>query len=361
LQLSNYISREVDTRLSQATRERELVETESSIRVFEKAWSWAKLVGGIVTGVAAILIAGAAWESFNLREAVNRAGTAVESAKTSAEKSIGDTASNTRSNMVAESGKSLDEIHSAAARATTSSNEAQQVAKRQGAAIGVQADALRKDFQNQAATVTKDVASARQQIQAASELEPQMKTLQQQLSSAQAQIREQQRVITSSADFAKQIFSSHRQVLFERATANKKGFAIIPIDPPNPPDPTKPPAEALYVLLPEAPVPGTVQIQFNQTVAAPASYAVFHNLLAMALEKGAEDSLLGKNVSFSYFPDPDDVNLIHELDVKDGRVLADNEALPKFGQLDLDFKGSKWIPALGTATPANPNPGPAPK
>jgi hypothetical protein len=362
LSLSSYVSREVDARLAEATRDRQILETESSIRVFEKAWSWAKLVGGIVTGVAAILIAGAALESFNLHEAVKGAGIAVETAKTSAEKSISDTASNTRSNMLSESGKSAEDIRSAAARATASSNEAQIVVKKEGSAITQQADALRKDFQNQATTVTKDVASARQQIEAASQLEPQMQSMQQQLSAAQAQIKEQQRVITSSADFAKQIFSSHRQGFFEHDKADKYSFAILPVENNLAPiDPSKPPTDALYVLLPEAVVGGTVQMQFNQIVAAPNSFFVFHNLIIAFLDKNAENILLQKPVSIGYFPDPEDLNLIRKLEVKDGRVFGDDEALPKFGQIDPDFKGSKWMRISTTPSPtAAPTPTPAP-
>jgi hypothetical protein len=362
LALSSYVSREVDARLAEATRDRQILETESSIRVFEKAWSWAKLVGGIVTGVAAILIAGAALESFNLHEAVKGAGIAVEAAKTSAEKSINDTASNTRSNMLSESGKSVEDIRSAATRVTASSNEAQIVVKKEGSAITLQADSLRKDFQNQANAVTNDVASARQQIEAASQLEPKMTELQQQLSTAQAQIKEQQRVITSSADFAKQIFSSHRQGFFDHDKADKHSFAIIPVENNQAPiDPSRPPADALYILLPEAVVGGTMQIQFNQTVAAPNSFVVFHNLLIAFLDKNAEGLLLQKVVSISYFPDPEDLNLIRKLDVKDGRVFGDDEALPKFGQMDPDFKGSKWVSISTTPPPAaTPTPTPAP-
>jgi hypothetical protein len=52
---------------------------------------------------------------------------------------------------------------------------------------------------------------------------------------------------------------------------------------------------------------------------------------------------LGQNAfNISYFPDTQDKDLIKSLAVKDGRVYADGEPLPKVGEADPDFKGNKW-------------------
>jgi hypothetical protein len=48
-------------------------------------------------------------------------------------------------------------------------------------------------------------------------------------------------------------------------------------------------------------------------------------------------------LSVSYFPDKEDETIIQSLSVRDGRVFADGEPLPKFNQPDLEFKGNKWF------------------
>ncbi len=360
LALSSYVGRQVDARLAEATKDREYVELESSVRIFTQAYGWAKLVGGIAAGVVALLIAGAAWESFNLRTAVKSSEAAVEAARSSAETSISNTAQTARDAMTQGSSSSLQEIRTAASRATKSSDAAQTVAKTQSREISIQAEGLRKDFQSQAATVTKDVASARQQIQAASQLQPQMTLLQQQLATAQTQIQDQQRVLTSSADFVKKIFASHMQFLFNKKTADPATFAILPTakikDVPD--------SVAVYFLLPSTPIAGTVEVQFNQIPAAPGSFFTFHNLLVTFIQPQAQDELLGKPVSVNFFPDPDDKEQMHSLTIKDGRVYADGEALIKFGTMDDSFKGSKWFLVAPIAPPPStppPTPNPLPK
>jgi hypothetical protein len=366
LSLSSFVSKQVDARLSEATRDRQIVETESAIRIFETAFGWAKLVAGVGAALLAILAIGATWRFIDLRSAANSAQIAVNDTRGAAEKSITDVASTTQSEIAAKSAESVKAIQAAANSASESSKKAQQEEEAQGNSISKQATKVREDFQSQAATVTKDVASAREQIQAASQLQPQMQAMQGQLTAAQAQITEQQRVITSSADFAKQIFSSHQQVTFERRVADKRSFAIIPIkrNLSTATEPNTPPADALYLLLPNVPVASTVQIQFNQTVASPNSFVWFHNLLVAFIDKSAEDFLLGKPVTISYFPDPEDTNLIHKIEVQDGRVFADGEAIPKIGDDDPTFRGSKWFPANqpSAATPIiKTTPRPPPK
>jgi hypothetical protein len=57
-----------------------------------------------------------------------------------------------------------------------------------------------------------------------------------------------------------------------------------------------------------------------------------------------------KPLTVSYFADQSDKELIKSLTMKDGRVFADGEPLPKFGQADPDFKGDKWIPRVPPKT-----------
>ena len=44
-------------------------------------------------------------------------------------------------------------------------------------------------------------------------------------------------------------------------------------------------------------------------------------------------------LAVSYFPDKSDKEIIKALTIRDGRVYADDQPMPKFGQADPDFKG----------------------
>lgn len=352
LSLASYVDRQISVALTDKTRDRALVETESSIRIFERAYGWAKLVGGIATGLVALLVAGAAWESFKIRDTVNSTLIAVGSARISAERQINETASNTLIAMNQESSASAKSLRTSVKQANDSSAEAQRVVTAQRVELVGQANSMRKDFQTQAAAVTKDVVSARQQIQQASQLQPQMASLQQQLGSAQGQIQAQQKLLTSKADFVKAIFGSHVQTFFVKKTASSTSFAII--DGPKSPDNVD--IVVLYVVLQSAPIPNTLELQFSQIPAPAGSFFAFHNILWAAIQKQSLESLLDKPVTISYFPDPDDTPHISSLSVKDGRVFADGEALYKFGSYDPDFKGSKLIPMITAVPPPAPAP-----
>lgn len=336
MSLSDYVSREVDSRLAETTRDRALIETESAVRVFEKAYGWAKLVAAVGGGLLAILAIGATWRFLDLRSAVNSAQAAVDNAKTSAEGSIAATASTTQTEIVSKSAASLHAIQAAAQAATESSARAQETATAQNKAITRQANDVRQEVQSQSTLVTKDIASAREQIQTASQLQPQMESMQQQLSTAQAQIQTQQSVLANSESLAKQIFSSHRSIIADLKTDPKGSF-----------EETQAPEHdmvIIYLLLPDTPIDGTIQVQYNQIVAAPRSSAHVHNMLILFIQKAARDELLSRPISIAYFPDTTDHDLIHNLNMVDGRVYADGEGLPKIGQTDPDFKPSKWFP-----------------
>lgn len=339
LALASYINREVTTRITETTRDSAVVETESAIRVFERAWGWAKLVGAVAGAIVALLVGAGIWQFVDLHSTAKTAEAAVEKAKTSAEQSISDTATTTRANIGEESAKSLQSIRSAARNASESSVNAQTIAKQAGSAITTQATNVRQEFQNQAATVNRDVASAKQQIQAASQLQPQMEVLQKQLASAQFQIQEQQAIITSSEDFAKKIFSSHKSLRFDLKTLDKSQYATIAYGK----DASGVDVEFFFLLLPNSPVSETLQVQFNQTVPASGSFFNVHNLLGCFIQKQSEGELLGKPVSVSYFPDTSDKNLMHTLTTKDGQLFSDGVLIPLAGPVHLP-------------TPTQPNP-----
>jgi hypothetical protein len=58
-----------------------------------------------------------------------------------------------------------------------------------------------------------------------------------------------------------------------------------------------------------------------------------------------------KPLSVSFFPDTSDKNTIRSLSEHDGRIFADDQPLPKFGEPDPDFRGNKWMPLSPPAKP----------
>jgi hypothetical protein len=96
------------------------------------------------------------------------------------------------------------------------------------------------------------------------------------------------------------------------------------------------------MLLPSAPISGTLQLQYHIFVQPPGSYVNIHNLIIFSCSDPA-DNLKQKPMSVSYFPDSSDKDLIHTLSEHDGRVFADDQPMPKANQPDPDFKGNKWM------------------
>ena len=175
-----------------------------------------------------------------------------------------------------------------------------------------------------------------------------MENTQRQLEQALVQVQAQQKVISSSQEFVKQVFSSHTTDMFPIGPGQSDKYVVVP------------PAGGngmtfVYLLLRSSPIQGTLQLQFYIYSEPPGSYFVLAHNLVVDVWGDPPGNLQGKPFEVSYFPDTSDKDLITSLTVKDGRVFADGEPLPKLGQADPDFKGNKWMPM------ANPNPSPATK
>jgi len=127
LALSSYVARQVDARLAESTRDKELVELESAVRVFDKAYGWAKIVGGIAATVIAILVAGLTYFSIDLRTMTKTAESNVENQRQAAEASIKDTATKIQS----KSDSSLQAIQAAESKALISAYHAKKTANAQ--------------------------------------------------------------------------------------------------------------------------------------------------------------------------------------------------------------------------------------
>lgn len=193
----------------------------------------------------------------------------------------------------------------------------------------------RAQISQQTDSLKNDIASSRQQLQAAAQLEPQMEELRQGLSKATEAIQAQQKVLSSSEEFAKSVFSSHAVEFFRIEQPPKDRYAVIP--PPAGGDKT-----VVVLLLDATPIPGTLQLQYHIYLQPPNSYFAIHNLVIFFWGQ-SKDALEAQQISVSYFPDKSDAGTIKSLSERDGRLFADDQPLPKFNQPDPDFKGDTWI------------------
>jgi hypothetical protein len=321
LALNDYIAKNITEQL--AARDRSVLETESSINVFEKAWGWFKLIGAIFVLLLTLLGAAVFWKVSDWR-------TTVDTAK----QSVLDTSNAARKRIEGISSQSSRDI---SATVVTAAQNIQ----------GATSDAARATVQNktelstQTASLRKDIDATRSQLQAAGKLEPELVTLREQLAQANSAIEAQRKELSSSEQFIKHIFSSHAVEYFRVGEPPENRYAVVP------------PAAggnrtAVFLLLQSTPIPETLQLQFHVFTQPQNSYVVLaHNLLVF-FWADPPDNLKTHQLSVSYFPDKTDNEIIHSLAQRDGRVFADNEPLPKLNQPDPDFKGNKWIrgPAL---------------
>jgi hypothetical protein len=181
-----------------------------------------------------------------------------------------------------------------------------------------------------------DLDGSRQQLQAANSLQPEMESVRQQLAQAVKDIQSQQKVISSSEDFVKNVFSSHATEYFNVGLTPANRYIIIP-------PVTQGGLTTVLMLLRSVPIPNTLQLQFNIYTQPPNSYTTIKNLVIFFWHDPPE-TLKTQQLSAAYFPDEGDKDTIQALLEHDGRAFADDQPLPKFNQPDPDFKGNKWMP-----------------
>jgi len=325
LALNEYLSKSVKEQIGLAVRDRDVLETESSIRVFERAWGWVKIVMGISAALLAILGGGVVWKVSDWRSSVD-----------SAKQAVTDTSNAARKQIEEVSSRSAEDITKTASNANQAIQDASTNAERQSNELKKAASQTKREMLQERLSLRNDVETSRSQLQAADKLEPEMTAMSHQLAQATSEIQAQQKVISSSEDFVKSVFSSHTVDFFWVGQGPDKRYAVLP-----------PPAggkqTAVFLLLRSTPIPETLQLQFHIFTQPQNSYfRVAHNLVIF-FWADPPDNLKQQQLSVAYFPDSGDKELIQSLEMHDGRVFADGEPLPKFNQPDPDFKGSKWI------------------
>jgi hypothetical protein len=199
------------------------------------------------------------------------------------------------------------------------------------------------DLSKQSTGLKRDVDNARQQIAGASTLQPQMAAMRKELKTATNEMRDQQQVISSSEEFVKRVFSSHKTDYF--TVGHEPPTKLVTIAPP--PNSKR---SIVAFLLSSSPIRETLQLQYKVFAQPPDSYLTIHNLVIFSWGDPLS-SLNDQELSASYFPDKSDTDLIHSLRVENGRIFADDEPLPLVNQPDPDFKGSKWVSKGTTVKP----------
>jgi len=186
LTLDSYIASRVKAQLATDLKHRDVLEAESSIKVFTKAWGWMRLIGGIA--VTLLLVSGGAlaWKASGFWENVQKANDSVsEKAKTTAA-DISQTAAKSKQDLSSALSQAKGEI------ASTSSEAIKQSESMRYASVQA-----KNEISNETKTFRTDLQSSRQRLDAANKMQPELENLRQQLDAANKSIGEQQKVLSS--------------------------------------------------------------------------------------------------------------------------------------------------------------------
>jgi hypothetical protein len=214
------------------------------------------------------------------------------------------------------------------------------------------ASTTRNELKSEATSVRTEVANATSELEAAKKLRPEFDRLRSQLAQTSSELNAQQKKISSSEEFVKHVFGTHVSYT----------FTFSPVKPQNEIGSAEPVGNSdsinnaivvktkeatstvVYMLVPYLPIDGTLQLQRKNLLAPPNSYLVFHNLIIL-FYGDPPDTLKDSPLFVSFFPDKTYKDTISTIVLRNERIYADGEPMPKYGQVDPDFKGNKWMPA----------------
>jgi hypothetical protein len=336
LSLSDYISARVRRELADSIRDRNVVETESAINVFERALKWMKQAFGIFAGavglVVVVILGVSGWKASDFLKTVD-----------SAKQSVVKSADATRQEIKKTSAQSVSDIQKASKKAIDANLASAANADRLSKNLNITASRTTAEFKGEATSLRTEVASSQSQLNEVKKLQPEFDSMRAQLAKATSDLAAQQKVISSSEEFVKQVFSTHVTYYFVFDNFIKPNHSIV--------IPAAPGVKnsVVYMLVPNTPIDGTLQLQYKVAVQPVGSYFHIHNLIIFFWGDPAEN-LKAEPLAVSFFPDKSDKDTIKSLYVRDGRVYADGQPFPKFGQPDPDWKGNKWIPFAQAAT-----------
>lgn len=313
LELDVFIASRVRIELGQQTKERDLVERESAVRIFEKVTGWARTFAWVFTILILPLAAVGIYKWSDLYSTIN-----------AAKKSV----TELQAEVVRTAGDKEKTIEATAAEAQHNVNSISSDATRVGRDVVNAAVAAKAQISEQTAAVQNDIDGLRKEIGSASTLQPE-------LTSIREELARQQKQFSSSESFAKSVFSSHRVEFFDPGQPPSARYRILPRKTGQ--------GATVYLLLDKPPVAETLQLQYHVFAQPRNSFFSIHNLVIF--NWGDPAPSLTKQVSISYFPDPSDKEVIKTLSDKDGRIYADGEPLLRVGEPDAGFTGNKWLRA----------------
>jgi hypothetical protein len=271
LHLNDFISTRVKEQVADVIRDRDVLETESSIKVFERALGWLKIVGSIAVALLAIVGIGVIWKASDWWSGVDKAKQAVI-----------DTSNAARTQIERSASRSVNEITKAVAAANQSIGNASAEVTKQSQELGRSVLQTKAEMSRETASVRTAIESSRSHLQAASKLQPEMEAMRKQLTQATSDIQAQQKVISSSEEFVKSVFSSHVVEFFNIGKTPKDRYAVVP--PPKGSHRT-----LVFLLLHSAPIQKTVQLQYHVFTQPLNSYATTHNLVLFVWDDPLEN------------------------------------------------------------------------
>jgi hypothetical protein len=159
LPLNDYISKKVKDQLTDTIRDRDVLEMDSSIKVFKQAWEWIKLIFGIAVGLLVLAGGGAIWKASDFRSGVDKA-----------KQSVIDTAKKSSDEIARSSLQSKQDISNALEAGKTAINTAASDAAQQSETLKTTTLKTRAEISKEAASLRSDIEGSRLQLQAASKI-----------------------------------------------------------------------------------------------------------------------------------------------------------------------------------------------
>jgi len=274
---------------------RDIVERESAIRIFERATGYARTFGAIVAVVGVLLAALGIYKWADLSSAIQAAKQNVSQTADGARQSIAQTSLNTT---------------------------------QAGQAVIQEARSAQLQVAKQSGQLKTEIEGVQRQLESAGKIQGQMGMMRDELA-------RQQKVLSSSEEFARSVFSSHRVDYFRQDQTPADRYRVLT---------RRTGAGAtVYLLLSRAPIKETLQLQYHIYAQPINSYGSIHNLVIFSWGDTAPPNLKDFQISASYFPDASDNEVIKGLSEADGRVYADGEPLIRASEPDPGFTGNKWM------------------
>jgi len=258
--LPDFIGDEVDAKLADAIKDRNVLETESAIRVFQRAFDWMKYVLGVAIAVLGLGTFYGIYQLHDLRGTVQVAEKSVNSTASDAKTAIKNSSTDALQGIQIEAGRAMHESEKATADSAKASSD-----------VTATSAKSRSEIQRAASEVKGAAQSTTTELEKANELQPEIVRLREGLQQTTQQLEEQKKLLSSTQDFAKQVFSSRVEAEFgfplpeseskplTGATVITPTYVIVPAQ--KTPDGRS--QTIVYLLLPSVPIANTLSLQYH--------------------------------------------------------------------------------------------------